>query len=147
MPATLKETERIKAELLRGSEDWVVGEGIKTLNEQAPYSLGNRNKDTPRTTNTVQHFSYILPVYVKAKVPPLSLSNSCYPAIKELKYQSLADSCMALSFGKSTAGWCGFRQLVLSISTAIQVKKKNVGLQMHGKELQYNHTEKKSTWQ
>lgn len=59
MPASLKDPGQIKAELLRGSEDWVVGEGIKTLNENAPYSLGNQNKDTKRTTNTVKHFSLV----------------------------------------------------------------------------------------
>ena len=54
--ATLKDTGRIRAEPLRGSEDGVVGEGEKSLNERGPFSLGNKNKDTKRTTNTVKHF-------------------------------------------------------------------------------------------
>ncbi len=39
MLATLKGTGRIRAELLRGSEDGVVGEGLKTLNELALIAL------------------------------------------------------------------------------------------------------------
>lgn len=63
MLETLKDTGWIRAELLTGSEGRVVGEGIKSLNEQASYGLGNQNKGTRGQSEAVKHFVDVLFVH------------------------------------------------------------------------------------
>lgn len=63
-----------------------------------------------------------------SKILPPNLSNYSYPTIKRLKNQSqsLAGSCTALSFRKSTTGWCGSRQPILYLHCLwVKMKKKN----------------------
>lgn len=77
MLAALKDTGRIRAELLRGSERGVVGEGIKNLEWTSPYSLGNQNKETKRP-NTVKHVSYILFIHKGEKKKKAQITKTSH---------------------------------------------------------------------
>lgn len=121
MLATLKDAGRIRAELLRGSGEWVRG---KNLEWTGPYSQGNQNKETRKTTDT----SVKSCLYLQANqcsyhknITQLKLKNTIavalhfpLPCNQRAKKSKSGFSVLALSFRKSTAGWCGSRQSVLS---------------------------------